>query len=366
VPRAVKLWMTGCTGMVFGIITIGGVTRLTESGLSMVDWKLSGSLPPMGREAWEEEFAKYKQFPEFRRMHPHMTVEEFKGIFFWEYLHRMWGRSIGVAFALPFAYFTARRQLSPSVRNRCLALLGGIGCQGLVGWWMVKSGLEEPDHERAQPRVSQYRLATHLGAALLLYSGMLWTTLQFWKPDYAALSEEALRTSMQRVPAGRLRAIVGATSALVFTTAISGAFVAGLDAGLVYNEFPFMGEGLVPEESWSMSALAKASSTGDWLRENLFENSASVQFNHRCMGVTTASVITAVFLYTSRFRAALPRAVNKARHSMMGMAALQVALGITTLLTYVPVSIAAAHQTGSVVLLTTALWYLRELRRLPK
>lgn len=352
--------------MVAGIITIGGITRLTESGLSMVDWKLSGSLPPMGEEAWQAEFEKYKQFPEFKRLNPHMTVEEFKSIFFWEYLHRMWGRSIGVAFTLPFLYFAARRQLSPPVRNRCLALLAGIGCQGLVGWWMVKSGLEEPEHERGHPRVSQYRLATHLGAALVLYTGMLWTTLQFWKPSFSVMSEEALRAAMQRVPTIKLRGMASATTALVFATAISGAFVAGLDAGLVYNEFPWMGDGLKPEESWSLAALEKAGSAGDWLCDNLFENSASVQFNHRCMGVTTASVITALFMYSARFKDALPRSVNKARHSMIGMTALQVALGITTLLTYVPVPVAAAHQTGSVVLLSSALWYLHELRRLPK
>ena len=179
---SVKYWMAGGAALVYGIIMVGGITRLTESGLSMVDWKFQGRLPPSNDEEWEAEFEKYKQYPEFRKLFPSMTVEEFKRIFFWEYLHRMWGRAIGLYVALPFMFYTATGALRGPLLVRSSMIVGGVGFQGLLGWWMVKSGLEEPQKQTDQPRVSQYRLSAHLGTALLLYSGMFWTALDLFSP----------------------------------------------------------------------------------------------------------------------------------------------------------------------------------------
>ena len=183
----IKWWITGCTVMVYGIIVVGGITRLTESGLSMVDWKLQGSLPPMNEEEWVNEFSKYKQYPEFKKLFPSMTLEEFKNIFFWEYTHRMWGRAIGLAVALPFLYFTVTKKIKGPLFRRSALLLAGVGFQGLLGWWMVKSGLEEPEKPTDPPRVSQYRLTAHLTAALSLYSVMLWTSFDLWKSNVPTL-----------------------------------------------------------------------------------------------------------------------------------------------------------------------------------
>lgn len=348
--------------MVFGIIVVGGITRLTESGLSMVDWNFQGDLPPRTDEEWAAEFEKYKQYPEFKRLNPNMTVEEFKSIFFWEYLHRMWGRAIGLAFGLPFAYFALRRKLSPDMTRRSAVLLAGVGVQGLLGWWMVKSGLEEPEVDNMQPRVSQYRLATHLSAALLLYVGMLKTTFSLCRGTHHPLPESGRFPPVNRVlTAGR------GVASLAFLTAITGAFVAGLDAGLIYNEFPLMGEQIVPVSSWEIGDdFTGTLRNKQWWVDNLFENSSSVQFNHRVMGITTASVISFLYFKTGKLVKSLPRSVQISRHLMFGAAMIQVTLGISTLLMFVPVHLAATHQAGSVALLSSVLWFVHELRRVPK
>lgn len=372
----IKWWYCGVTGMVFGIVVLGGVTRLTESGLSMVTWKPLGTLPPSTPEAWEEEFERYKAYPEFKILNREMTVEEFKRIFFFEYAHRMWGRAIGIAWALPLAYFALRGQLKGRMLQRSVAVLGGIGVQGLVGWWMVRSGLEEPE-QYGVPRVSQYRLATHFAAALTLFGGLLWTTMDLFMPSHRALPDGSLLQKGADSAAsafrnlGHLRWAARGSAALVALTALSGAFVAGLDAGLIYNEFPKMGGDWVPQGAWDLSEIAKTSSDaspspwGNWLRANLFENSPSVQFNHRTLGESTVLAITATYLLQrSRLGKSLPPRASTALKALVAMAYLQATLGITTLLTFVPVEIAASHQAGSLALLTTALWVLQELRRI--
>jgi len=363
---SVKYWLAGGAALVYGIIMVGGITRLTESGLSMVHWNFQGSLPPRGDKEWQEEFDKYKEYPEFKRLFPSMTLEEFKNIYFWEYLHRMWGRAIGLYVALPVAYYAATKKIQGPLLRRCLWLTAGVGVQGLIGWWMVKSGLEEPTGKSDQPRVSQYRLATHLGAAFTLYSGMLWTAMDLWSSRVPHVSQTLASSPQLLQQLKTFRRSVAGTVALVATTALSGAFVAGLDAGLAYNMFPYMEEGrFKAENAWSFRRLVDNFDYGyEWLKDNLFDNTASVQFNHRVLAVSSVSVIGALHYYSRNLAKHLPRNVQLARHALLGVAVAQVTMGICTLLWLVPVKLAAAHQAGSVALLSTSMWLLHALRRI--
>ena len=257
----------------------------------------------------------------------------------------------------------------------------GIAFQGLLGWWMVKSGLQEAPHDQWIPRVSQYRLATHLSAALALYMGMFWTTLDLYSKKYSPLLPSTENKTQIVQSLKRAKIFTSMTSALVLLTAISGAFVAGLDAGWMYNTFPYMGDGIVPEESWNtsqiplipISALDSKNFSPEeiykaqrkvWFQDNLFENSASVQFNHRVLGCTTAAVVTALYLSTKQISNIFPKSTKIARHCVMGAVAMQVTLGITTLLYLVPIPLAAAHQSGSVILLSSHLWFLNSLKKI--
>lgn len=275
-----------------------------------------------------------------------MTVSEFKFIFFMEYAHRMWGRCIGAAFAIPAVYFWSRGYFSRYLKVRVLVFGTLIGMQGLMGWYMVKSGLENRFHEPDDvPRVSQYRLAAHLTLAFVLYSGFLWSALDLISPTQAVTSAVTKSTR-------NFRRLAFATKGMVFLTALTGAFVAGLDAGLVYNTFPKMADRWIPSDVLAYSPLVR----------NFTENPTTVQFDHRIMGVTTLSMITALYLL-SRKRV-LPRKAYYAVTAVAIMGWMQVILGITTLLTYVPVPLAASHQSGSLVLLSTAIWLTHELKLL--
>ncbi|CAG9818243.1 unnamed protein product [Phaedon cochleariae] len=349
--KAVGYWLLTCSGMVFVAVVLGGVTRLTESGLSMVTWKLLGEKMPRTEQEWQEEFERYQQYPEFKIKNKEMTLQEFKFIWHMEYGHRQWGRAIGAVFLIPAAYFWAKGRLTPGQKKRILAFGGLIGAQGLMGWYMVKSGLQDRFHAESDvPRVSQYRLASHLSLAFLLYSLLLWSALDVLIPaqGIAIASKAALKASR------KFRMLAHSAKGLVFLTAVSGAFVAGLDAGLVYNSFPKMADKWVPDDILALSpALA-----------NLTENPTTVQFDHRILGTTTLGVITAVWLL-SRRRILPPRAYTAA--AVLGLLGyLQVTLGITTLLTYVPTDIAATHQAGSLTLLSAAVWLTHELKKLPK
>nr|AAH46017.1 COX15 homolog, cytochrome c oxidase assembly protein (yeast) [Danio rerio] len=344
--RLIGRWLLGCSGLVLGAVVLGGVTRLTESGLSMVDWHLVKEMkPPQTQAEWEQEFAKYQQFPEFKIMNHDMTLTEFKFIFYMEWGHRMWGRLVGLAYILPAAYFWRRGYFSRSMKTRVLGLCGFVVFQGLLGWYMVKSGLEEKPESYDVPRVSQYRLAAHLGSALLLYAASLWTGLTLLLPA-------------NRMPDSRqllnLRRFAKMTGGLVFLTALSGAFVAGLDAGLVYNSFPRMGERWIPDDLLAFSPALK----------NVFENPTTVQFDHRILGIGSLTAITGLYLFSRRM--ILPRRAKMAISLLTAMAYTQVVLGISTLLLYVPTPLAATHQSGSVALLTFAIWVLAELRKVPK
>lgn len=264
-----------------------------------------------------------------------------------EYAHRMWGRCIGAAFALPAVYFWSRGYFNRVLKIRVVIFGTLIGMQGLMGWYMVKSGLENRFHEPEDvPRVSQYRLAAHLTLAFILYSGFLWSALDNITPA------QTLTNSVVTKSAINFRRLAYATKGMVFLTALTGAFVAGLDAGLVYNTFPKMADRWIPSDVLAYSPILR----------NFTENPTTVQFDHRIMGVTTLSMITALYML-SRKRV-LPRKAYYAATAVAIMGWMQVILGVTTLLAYVPVPLAASHQSGSLVLLSTIIWLTHELKLL--
>jgi len=346
--KIVGYWLLGCAGACFAQVVLGGVTRLTESGLSMVDWHLiKGMKPPRSQEEWEAYFEKYKQFPEWKYLNEArgMTLEGFKAIFYFEYGHRMLGRAIGVAFLLPLGFFAAKKWIPKQMRPALLGCTALLGFQGGLGWYMVKSGLEDKPESTDIPRVSQYRLASHLGTAFVLYTGLLWNGLSLLtKP-----------LDIPKMPiTSRLRTMAKGNAGLVFITALSGAFVAGLDAGLVWNSYPKMGDDWIPPDVMRFEPK--------WI--NLFENTSTVQFDHRLLGHLTFASISALWFVSKK--APLPPRVKTTVNALLGMAIIQVALGVTTILTYVPVPVAASHQAGSLTLLTIATFLVHELKRIPK
>lgn len=341
------------------IVNVGGLTRLTESGLSMTSWSLLGGLPPSTTEEWDQEFERYKTFPEFKRGRRDMTLEEFKKIYFYEYTHRMIGRGIGfIYFAFCFAFWKRGGfKQFPYVKNKALILGSLIGAQGLIGWWMVKSGLEDTEEAlfnkyNTIARVSQYRLVTHLSMAFAIYSISLWSFLDLY---YS-------KTNWNNVPAtaskfsNRIRSFTPIVTFFIYLTALSGGFVAGMDAGLIYNEFPYMGKGLVPEEYWSL--------TPKWL--NFFENPSSAQFNHRLLATFTASTVLIFSHYAMRGKMFLPPPLRFAFAAMGVVAAFQYLLGLLTLLSHVHIHSAALHQMGSLALITFGLSAVKLSKRLPK
>lgn len=345
--------MGTCSAWVFSMVVLGGVTRLTRSGLSMTEWKFAGERPPLTQEDWEEEFSKYKQSPEFKKVNMSMTLEEFKFIYWMEYAHRMWGRVLGLAFGLPFLGFLATKQLSPSLKRRLGLLLCMGGSQGLVGWWMVKSGLQEPKNQYETPRVSPYRLAAHLTSAFVIYATLLWTTLSVAFPQTAMQKAQELGLAEACKSGKKLRGVLIPFALLVSVTAVSGAFVAGLDAGHAYNTFPLMGGRLIPEEYWMF----------DTILTNTFENTAAVQFHHRVLAVSTLLAASGIFI-TFRQRK-LPAHCTALLTATCAMAWCQVGLGISTLLNYVPVHLGSAHQAGALTLMSLTLATLYCTKPLP-
>ncbi|KAL5550373.1 hypothetical protein UlMin_000549 [Ulmus minor] len=347
-PRAQKMvgiWLFGSAAWVFSMVVLGGITRLTRSGLSMTDWKFTGGLPPLSDEEWLLEFEKYKQSPEYTRVNQGMSIEDFKFIFWMEYAHRMWGRALGIMFALPFSYFLRKGYITLRLGLRLSALFGLGAGQGLIGWWMVKSGLEEPASEYSQPRVSPYRLAAHLTSAFAIYCGLFWTSLSVVMPEPPAESIAWVQG------ATKVKRLALPISLLVGITAISGAFVAGNDAGRAYNTFPKMGDTWIPEDVLNMKPLIR----------NFFENTSTVQLDHRILATSTLVAIGS--LWWSARKLDLHPAVRSLIGSTVGMAALQVTLGISTLLSYVPVSLGTAHQAGALTLLTLMILLNHTVRR---
>lgn len=377
--KSVAYWLLGSAASVFGIVVFGGLTRLTESGLSITEWRpVTGSLPPRSAEDWAAEFTKYRSSPEFKLLNPHMTLDEFKSIYYMEWAHRIWGRVVGVSFLLPAAYFIARRKVSAPMAGKIVGIAGLIGFQGFLGWWMVKSGLKDDLFAPgSHPRVSQYRLTAHLGTAFLCYTAMLWNGLSILREHKLLADPQAAMQLFERLKSPELRVFrrsVGALAVLVFCTAMSGGLVAGLDAGLIYNEFPYMGMGLTPPRSELFSDFY--SHTPDrsdiWWR-NALENPSLVQLHHRILATTTFTSVMGLWAYTKRsptLRRLLPAACKKGMHGVVGFVGLQVALGITTLLYLVPIPLASAHQAGSLALLSSVIilggrtWVPRRAARL--
>ncbi|EXJ89537.1 cytochrome c oxidase assembly protein subunit 15 [Capronia epimyces CBS 606.96] len=359
--NTVAYWLLGSAASVFGIVVFGGLTRLTESGLSITEWKpVTGSLPPMSEEDWEAEFAKYRSSPEFHLLNSRMTLEEFKSIYWMEWIHRLWGRFIGISFVLPAVYFVARKQVSRSMAWRLFGIAGLIGFQGFIGWWMVKSGLKDDLFAPgSHPRVSQYRLTAHLGTAFICYLAMLWSGLDILRTNKLLRSSkdvaEASLNALRNPALKPFKRSVALLAGLVFLTAMSGGLVAGLDAGLIYNEFPYMGLGLTPPKSelWD-SFYSRAPDRSDLWWRNMLENPSLVQLDHRILATTTFTAVMALWTYarSGALQKVLPAAAKRGVHGVVGFVWLQVILGISTLLYLVPTGLASAHQAGSLALLT--------------
>ncbi|MGA7264691.1 MAG: COX15/CtaA family protein [Stellaceae bacterium] len=331
--RPLAAWLFFCCGLIFLMVVVGGITRLTLSGLSITEWKpVIGIVPPLSAADWATEFAKYQQIPEYRAIHFAMSLDEFKSIYYWEYLHRLLGRLIGVAFAAPFIWFLARRQLPRHLAPPLAGILVLGFLQGALGWYMVESGLAD------RVEVSQYRLVAHLALALAIYAAILWTALGLVRGSRLPAASPGWRRASEAV------------LVLVALTILAGGFVAGTRAGLTYNTFPLMDGRLVPAGYAQLHPL--------WL--NWFENIAAVQFDHRTLAVATVSAV--FLLWAAGLRAALPKPARKALHALLAIAVLQVALGISTLLLVVPIPLAAAHQAGAVLLLTSAIVFRHTLR----
>ena len=328
--RQVAAWLLFCAAVILGMILLGGVTRLTNSGLSMVEWKpLVGVIPPLSEQAWQETFDKYRQFPEYQKVNRGMSLENFKSIFMYEYLHRVLGRLIGVLFLLPLLYFAWRGRIRQGLMPKLVVLFFLGGCQGLLGWYMVKSGLVD------NPRVSQYRLTAHLGLAVAIYAYMLWLVF-----DLLLGGPKAGSANVTRPGARFSRVLVG----LVYLMILSGGLVAGTRAGFAYSTWPLMGDSFIPRGLYA--------GTPAWL--DMFEDITTVQFNHRMFAYLLAILIGgfAAQVYRSGVGGRTRLAVTLLLLALVG----QLVLGISTLLLHVPVSLAAAHQGGAMLLLMATLF----------
>jgi cytochrome c oxidase assembly protein subunit 15 len=316
----------------------------------------------MSASDWESEFSKYQSSPEFALLNPHMTLAEFKKIYYMEWTHRIWGRVVGMTFILPFVFFLGTRRMSLPTAIKGAGIGSLIGFQGFLGWWMVKSGLKDDLFQPgSHPRVSQYRLVSHLGTAFVVYTSMLWMGLSILRTrrlTSAADPQAALR-ALQQLTSARLRPLrisTGLLAGLVFTTSMAGGLVAGLDAGMIYNEFPYMGQGLAPPTSELFSSFYSRRADGSdiWWR-NMLENPSTVQLDHRILATTTFTAVMTLWAWIRfgrRFQGSTPRDITKGVRGVVQLVWLQVVLGISTLIYLVPVPLAAAHQAGSLALLT--------------
>ena len=331
--RTVAIWLLICCGLVFAMVVLGGVTRLTGSGLSMADWRpLMGWLPPFSDIQWQRVFDLYQQTPEFLKVNSHMDVSAFKGIFWLEFLHRLLGRMIGIVFLLPLIFFLVKGYIKAAEwpKYSLMFVLGGL--QGVLGWYMVKSGLVD------NPHVSQYRLSAHLSAAFLIYAYMFWVAMSLLFPASGEQRHPWYRKSL-------------AVTVLTSVTIISGGFVAGLKAGKIYNTFPLMGDDWIPPGTMALEPF--------W--RNFFENMTTVQLDHRVLAISTFLVI--IGFWVKARKADLPARSRPAVNALLHTAIFQVALGISTLLMSVPIFLGALHQAVAMLLFTVSLYILHSLRR---
>jgi len=325
--RVIGWWLLICAAMVFLMVVLGGATRLTESGLSMVHWKPLHILPPLTEAEWAEEFTAYQRSPEFQQKNAWMGVGDFQQIFWLEYTHRLWGRMIGVVFFVPFVVFWARGWLDKPLAWKCAGLFALGGAQGVLGWYMVASGLVD------RPDVSQYLLAAHLITAFVCYGLLIWVALDQFR------IVKGVETSNGEAGLSGWSLSVTLFALLVVC---SGAFVAGLDAGKGFNTFPLMEGQIIPDGLFQQTPW--------WL--NWFENHLTVQFNHRVLAMTLTALIVVMWLKARRLE--LSRSARLTMTGLMHMVFVQAALGILTLLYVVPIPLALAHQTGALIVFTLA------------
>ena len=328
--RLVAIWLFTVAGMIMVMIILGGATRLTGSGLSIMEWApLMGALPPLSDAEWQRMYGLYRQIPQYSLVNEGFGLQGFKHIFWLEWTHRLWGRLIGLAFLAPLAWFALRGSIDRRLAKRlgALFLLGGL--QGAIGWFMVASGFAADS-----TAVSPYRLVIHLAMALMLYAAILWTALSLWH-------DAAERSACIQVPGLRLLTI--ATCGSVGLTILAGGFVAGLRAGLTYNTFPLMDGSLVPEGYAQLHPLLR----------NLTENVAAVQFDHRTLASLTA--ILALATVVTGLRKGVAGRLRAGLIALGATVAAQYILGVTTLLWVVPVSLGTAHQAMAVLVLTAAM-----------
>ncbi|MBX6376091.1 MAG: COX15/CtaA family protein [Acetobacteraceae bacterium] len=342
--RAIARWLLLVAAMVWIMVALGGATRLTGSGLSIMEWApLSGTLPPLSEAEWNRLYELYKTIPQYELVNRGFGLEGFKQIFWLEWVHRFWGRLIGLAYLLPLLWFWWRGRIPAGLGPRLLLLLALGGMQGVVGWIMVASGFE-PD----RTTVSPYRLVVHLGFALALYGALLWTALSLLRPSAPATAAAG----------SALRRWVWATAGLAALTMLAGGFVAGIRAGLDYNTFPLMDGRLVPQGYWWLEPA--------W--RNLTENVAAVQFNHRLLATLTLLAAAGTAYVALRGGAARgggtgdAALLRRAALGLLGAVTLQFGLGVATLLLVVPVWLGTLHQAVAVLVLTMALVALHALR----
>jgi cytochrome c oxidase assembly protein subunit 15 len=335
--RAIRAWLLTVAVLIAAMVLVGGATRLTESGLSIVEWKpVTGTLPPLSQSEWERAFAAYKLIPQYRQLNAGMSLSDFKTIFWWEWSHRLLGRVIGAVYLLPFLYFLWRGGMSAELKRRLWLVFGLGALQGAVGWWMVASGLSE------RVEVSQYRLATHLVLALLIFAAIVWTLRRLG-------DRPPLRVSV------RMKITGVALVVLTFVQLYLGALVAGLRAGLVYNTWPAIDGGFIP-------LSARLGFEAPWWR-NLFENTLTVQFEHRMTAY--ALLLLAALHAIDLLRTKAPRAAINGALWLLAAVTLQAVLGILTLLNQVPVLLALSHQAVAIGVLTLAVLQAERLAARP-
>jgi cytochrome c oxidase assembly protein subunit 15 len=324
--RAVRVWLLAVAALIFLTLVVGGATRLTESGLSITEWKpVTGVLPPLSAQTWQDEFVKYQAIPQYRELNAGMSLDQFKTIYWWEWTHRLLARVVGAAFLIPFLFFLWRGFIPPALQTRLWVIFGGGAALGAVGWWMVSSGLS------GRTSVSQYRLAFHLTLACVIYAAILWTA----------------RTVIARQPLdapARVRGLAILIAPLVLLQIYLGALVAGLDAGLTFNTWPLIDGSFIP-------ASARLWFDAPWWR-NLFENTLTVQFDHRMLAYTIW--LLAVVHAADTLRSACDAGIKATAALLAAAVTLQAALGIVTLLYVAPLHLALAHQAFAIVVLTLA------------
>jgi len=333
--RQIAVWLLCVCAAIFVMLVIGGATRLTHSGLSMMTWNpLMGWIPPLNQAQWLDSFEHYKKIPEFYELNPNMDVEGYKNIFMLEYIHRVWGRLIGLFFLLPFLYFLVAGKVEKSFRPKLVIMFVLGGMQGVLGWYMVSSGFDNP-------HVSQYRLTAHLTAAFIIYGYILWVAmgLLFSSKDASLYDVSLLR-----------RLSLGLTG-LIALTVMAGGMVAGLKAGFAYNTFPLMDGHFIPDGYAMLKPFYL----------NFFENIAAVQFDHRILAEAAVLYVAGLWWLARRFE--LSKRAQLAFNLLLGMALLQVSLGIATLVMVVPTWLAVTHQGGAMLLFTAALFANHALRK---